>query len=215
MSAPPDTEFQRDGKPHEQISQPTVRDREISQNNFGAGYYQSDEVYQQTQRFKRSLNANASVGKAIERLAVGEAIVTIARSGFRVTDEDGNIEVEVPTLDEADTVEGTNIGKVAEHRTQAIELASRRHKQEIEYGRRVYEELPDYLQEHALLELSSLDERFDPPEMRVTKFFHEASRSKGGRLMDNVFGRVKKLISPNGVQKQQKNSSFFGRGGSQ
>jgi hypothetical protein len=205
MSTPPDTDgFEQSRTPHEEFAESTVHDRELSQNNFGAGVYKSAEVYEQTRRFKRTLNANAGVGQAIERLARGEVFQTIGQQGWKVqVDDDTRV---FPAFEDA---EGTDYEEQAK---RARAQASDAHDVELEYGRQVFGTLPDYLQTHAITELSSLDERFDPPEMRITKFFHEATRSKGGRLMDNVFGRVKKRILEGMNESSKKSRSLFGGG---
>lgn len=183
MSTPPDTDGydSKAESPHEQFAESTVKDREIAENNFGAGVYKNAEVYEQTRRFKRTLNAHAGIGQSIERLALGEAYQTIGCDGWRVEADDET--KEIPAYEEAKDTE------YEEQRRRAEQAADG--SPELEYGREVFATLPDYLQTHAMTELSTLRTRFDPPEMRVSKFFHEASRSKGGRLMDNVFGRVK------------------------
>lgn len=203
MSTPPDTDgFEQSRTPHEEFAQATVHDRELSQNNFGAGVYANAEVYQQTRRFKRTLNANAGVGQAIERLARGEVFQTIGQQGWEVSTDDKKWTI--PALEEA---EGT---EYEEQALRARQHDPETHSVDLEYGRQVFGTLPDYLQTHAITELSSLKTRFDPPEMRVTKFFHEATRSKGGRLMDNVFGRVKKRILEGMNDSSKKNRSLFG-----
>jgi len=211
MSAPPDTEIQSDDDPHEQFARPTVSDREIAENNFGAGYYDSSEVYQQTDRFKRTVNAQASVGQAIAALAHAEACRHLAQKGWRVTVESEDKTFDIPSLDEAE-----ESNEYREQYNDATTQYDRRRDREHAYGIAVFDTLPDELQQYAIDELSTLDERFDPPEMRVAKFFHEASRSKGGRLMDNVFGRVKKLISAGGSNGQSSSTMrrlFAGGGG--
>jgi len=205
MSTPPDTDgFEQSRTPHEEFAQSTVHDRELSQNNFGAGVYKNAEVYEQTRRFKQTLNANAGVGQAIERLARGEVFRTIGAQGWTV--ESGDEKFEIQPLEDA---AGT---KYEEQAKRARERDHWRHSDEMEYGREVFETLPDYLQTHAITELSSLETRFDPPEMRIIKFFHEASRSKGGRLMDNVFGRVKKRILEGMDSDSKKRGRLFGGG---
>jgi hypothetical protein len=191
MTQMPDTEgFGPRTRTHEEFAKPTVDDKELSSNNFGAGYYRGAEVYDQTQRFKQAINAKAGVGQDITHLAMGETFKALARSGWEVAVDDDTHEY--PSLNTAKGhQQETEYHEVA---TEARESTDRDHQAELEYGRRLFMEMPDHLQEYALMELSSIDERFDPPEMRVTKFFHEATRSKGGRLMDNVFGRVRKMI---------------------
>jgi hypothetical protein len=204
--APPDTDgIDRNGSPHERFAESTVHDKEISENNFGAGFYQNSEVYEQTQRFKQTLNAQASVGQSIERLAMSEVFQALATAGWEITVDDQTHHF--PPLDEATKQSETEYANMA----AKAQSRAKTHRQEpLEYGRQLFETMPDYLQTHAMTELSTLDGRFDPPEMRVTKFFHEATRSKGGRLMDNVFGRVKKLISQGNQPDKKTRSRLFG-----
>lgn len=211
MSTPPDTDgFEQSKAPHEEFAGSTVHDRELSQNNFGAGVYQPSEVYEQTRRFKRTLNAQAGVGQDIERLARGEVFQTIGQQGYEVTTDDETLTI--PALDEVVDEDGDIVAEsdYAEQAARALQQ-SQSHDVELEYGRQVFQTLPEYLQTHALTELSTLQSRFDPPEMRVTKAFHELTRSKGGRLMDNVFGRVRELINRGDApRKQSKGRSLFG-----
>lgn len=189
MNEAPDTtpnENFSKGETHEEFAKPAVDDREISRNNFGAGVYKTPELYEQTERFKRTINANAGVGEDIRKRAKGEAWLTLARKGWTIRLQDQM--VQFPSLEEAEDDPYAPFAKIAR------EKADNLRQQQLEYARLVWNDMDKTEQEYALTELSSLDEPFDPPEFRVAKFFHESSRSKGGRLMDNVFGRVRKMI---------------------
>lgn len=187
MDGPPDTEGMTRGDTHEEFAESTVDDREIQRNNFGAGVYRNSELYEQTDRFKRTINANAGIGEDIRKRAKGEAWLRLGRKGWTIRANDTLNRF--PSYEEAFDIE-----EYANFAEEAKAKSDDKRDEELTYGRLVWEDMSDLEREYAITELSSLDEPFDPPEFRVAKFFHEGSRSKGGRLMDNVFGRVRKMI---------------------
>lgn len=187
MEGPPDTEGMAQGDTHEEFAESTVDDKQISRNNFGSGVYRDSELYEQTDRFKRTINANAGIGEDIRKRARGEAWLHLGRKGWTIRNNDETIQF--PDFEEA-----LKTDEYADFAEEAKANGEDTRKQQLTYGRLVWEDMSDLEREYAITELSSLDEPFDPPEFRVAKFFHEGSRSKGGRLMDNVFGRVRKMI---------------------
>lgn len=62
----------------------------------------------------------------------------------------------------------------------------------------------------ALDRYADTDQNWTPPQWRMLQARHEGSRSRDARLMDNVFGRIKKLISNDSQQIRQQKRKLFG-----
>jgi len=162
-----------DAKPKSELeiyndaTDPQVQDPFLSDTNLGLGNYGNDELWQQVESFKQGMYAQAGFGKLVLRRAVKETIHGIGAEEWSRLEED-----EKQDKDRRRWIIQTG-------RKKWNEVAS------IEEDAEAQGKMQELLRQHA-----GVDEQYTAPHMRMLMARHEVSRSKGARLMDNLFDRV-------------------------
>ncbi len=156
----------------------TVDDELLENINLGLGNYSDAEYWQQVDSFKQGMFADTAFGRRLENRAIEETKTEMALEGWSYYDEH---EDEVVTEDGWEDLSDEE--KAEKDRRRYLE----QRKEEI------WGQLNDRERFDALVEVTGFSEEWTPPQWRLMMMRHEASRSKDGRLIDNIFGRVKEV----------------------
>jgi len=156
-------------------------DEFLEQNNLGLGFYKSDsELYQQVERFHDGMYASAAFKRKILRRAVEETKRELALRGEQFYDE-RDMDVVTVTgwadLDESEQAE-----------------TSRREFLD-ETGEDIWQRMSNSQRVEALEIVTGIDREWSPPHVRILMAQHELTRSRDARTLDNLFGRIEKLIT--------------------
>lgn len=152
----------------------------VGEGNLGLGYYSEKEYWMQQRAFHDAMFAGA-VGEKIAQLVVHEAKVHLAlHGGMAFGDAPTAVENIKPYEKASDDekneqVEGTDV--------TSTKLGVLRRAETI------WDELDEDERQDVLERLSGGTD-WDSPHKRMLLMRHEASRSKGARLLDNTYGRV-------------------------
>lgn len=148
-----------------------VGDDFLDQSSLGLGNYNYREYWQQIHGFKQGLYADTAMSRRLLRRAVEEAKRSFARDVFN-----GQSNFAGPPTDEYD-----HQSYVDEYKEQLWEELGETREQKIEK------------QIELLEKYTGINRKWVPPHWRMLKMKHEASRSKGARLIDNLFERVQEV----------------------
>ncbi|WP_148414923.1 hypothetical protein [Haloferax sp. KTX1] len=174
---------QRSGGPQsslevmEKAIESTDRDQFLSDANLGLGNYKDSEMWQQIESYKSGLFAEAAFSETILERAIDEAKIELALNGWTYWTEDEN-RYDWKPLDEIDDLE---------HSPDDIR----------QRGEVIWQELPDREKAAALEDHAGLTGEWTNPFYRMMMARHETSRSRDARLIDNIFGRIRHVISEN------------------
>jgi hypothetical protein len=167
-------------------------DEFLDQANLGLGNYTDAEMWQQVRSYGHAMYAETFSRLILER-AIYETKLGLAEHGWQARDEDGN---EVYRLAPADEEE------MREDETRR-EFIQRR-------GQEKWKRLDERERVEAIEEFSGITESWTSPFHRMMLVRHETSRSRDARLIDNLFGRVRKLVNR---EEDNSSRSFLSRGG--
>jgi len=157
--------------------QPGMRvDEFLERNNLGLGNYEESEMWQQVERFQDGMFGRAAFTDKILRRAVDETKRALALKGKMLFDEDEIDAVRFEGWDELDADE------------QADHELSRREYLE-QKGDEIWKRMTDDQRIESMEVVTGIDRSWTPPHMRILGAQHELSRSRGARLLDNLFGR--------------------------
>jgi hypothetical protein len=154
-----------------------VSDEFLDSNHFGLGNYTDSEMWQQIQSNRRGIYAEAGLQRLVFKRAVYETKLGIAREGWQYRDEDGNLVFETARAD---------LDEKPDDETRGQYLLRR--------GSAKWGQLDSHQQVAAIEHFSGISSDWTSPFRRMMLMRHEASRSRGARLLDNLFGRVRKMI---------------------
>ena len=162
-------------------------DEFLEASDLGLGNYGDQEFWQQIRSYRKGLFADTAFAEVLLKRGIEETKIRLAREGFDFYDEDSKKDKHWDPYDELSEKErGTLYGD-----DDGITL--REHGEEIwsEMGR------PDkpFTEEQlaALLSLTNVDRGWRPVFWRMLQARHEASRSRGARLLDNALADVQQL----------------------
>lgn len=183
---------------YERIVDPDVQDDFLDQINLGTGHYTNREMYQQIQSFYDGMFSEAAFSRLIVDRAIDETKRELALKGWTRTDEEG---APVKTWDGWYSLD-------EEERDKKSRLAYIE-----ERGDKIWSQLAEKEHLAALEVVSGISSGWTPPHWRIVKMRNEASKSRGARLMDNVFGRVKKLVGNDDKEAKSRLKQLRGSGG--
>ena len=169
-----------DGKPRDgldvygrAIDSSTVDDF-LDKNNLGLGYYEDGERWQQVDSYRHGMYGEAAFGDKLIDRAVEDTKRELALQGTNFYDTDANAPVSIEGWNDLDADE-----RDEEDRRRFIE----------QKGEEIWRRLSDADRKEALEIATGITERWTPPHWRMIMVRHETSRSRGARLLDNLFGR--------------------------
>lgn len=167
------------------IIRPNEYDELLEQINFGTGYYEDAELNMQMRNARRGLFTTIAFSNTLRDHAERETKTKLADEGFRWYDEQKE-EVQIwKPIDDADIDDELQV----RGRTAIL----------LERGDEIWEELgrPQYslsVEQAAALEAKANMSNFKPIFNHLAAIYHEQTKSKGARLIDNYFGRVKRQV---------------------
>jgi hypothetical protein len=215
---------------YSQVVGPQTDDEFLQENNLGLGQYDKDEYWQQVKSFKDGLYARSAFSERLFRRAVKETVFGLGKEAWddlpetadsavvacpecELTFRFGEVKTDFECLDESC---GARIAVDEEWRPTAKANTDRRRyiiregkrrwnaiDQEAENQQAAQARRQELLQHHA-----GTADKWLPPQMRMMMMRHEASRSMGARLLDNLFERVKEM---KGDARQEASSLMPGR----
>lgn len=165
---------------HEAIS-PQSEDEFLDGNNLGLGNYENREYWQQVEAFKDGMYLRSAFSELVLDRAVKETIYEMGKEAWQELDPEEQAE--------------------SDRRQWILEYGAKRWNNADEVAEE--DQDPQKIREAWLRQFAGVDRRWTPPQMRMMMMRHEASRSRGARLLDNLFGRVS-------VQKVDGNSDSTG-----
>lgn len=164
-------------------------DDEFLQNvNLGLGNYDGPEYWQQMQSYEQGLYADEAFGRRLQERAIAEAKNKMAREGWSYYDENREKVIERDGWEKLDESE-----KQDQDRRRYLKSQ----------GEKIWSKLNERERYDALVELTGFSEDWMPPQWRMLMARHEGSRSKGGRLIDNIFGRVQEVKETSNLEKKR------------
>lgn len=171
---------------YQEAIESTVDDDLLEDVLLGLGNYSNSEYWQQVESFRNGLYASTAFTRRLFKRAVQETKTELAIEGYEyhVRGDDGTVQKHA-FEGWKDLPEG-----------KQADLDRRRwiddRKEEI------WEEMAEEAQANAIVEIAGFESDWTPPHWRMMMMRHEASRSRGARLLDNLFGRVDEIRSDNG-----------------
>jgi len=180
---------------YQDVVDSTAVDPFLDKQNLGLGNYTSAEMWQQVQSYRNGLYAAAAFRRLIEERSKKETRNRLAINGWDVDTPQVKKEWkgwDQLTPDERKEIWDEELANNDSERFDRRRWIRRR-------GEQVLNELyelrdPEYQRfpaHEALSSLSGHDSNWEPAHNRMLMARHETSRSRGARLVDNVFQRVK------------------------
>lgn len=145
-------------------------DEFLNANNLGLGNYSDAEYWQQVEAFGKGLFADAAFARRLIDRATTRTKRKLADEGWRYVTENGATEL-------SGWQDRTNPSM-----PKREYLDTR--------GEEIWDALPEDQQIAAMEQHAGVERYWRPPFWRMLLARHEMSRSRGSRLLDNVFGRV-------------------------
>jgi len=189
---------------YQEVVDSTAVDPFLDEQNLGLGNYTSNEMWQQVESYKNGLYAAAGFRRLLTERAKSETETRLAIEGWELTV--GGKKYTWPGWDELtdekrreiwspDDEEKDGLAQSEEERFDRRRWINRRGEKVLtELYELRDEETATYPAIEALKTLSGWEEQWEPAHNRMMMMRHEASRSRGAQLLDNVFGRVKEQV---------------------
>lgn len=165
---------------YSEATSPTAEDDDfLSANNLGLGNYSKKEYYQQVDSFRKGQFADAAFGRRIVRLGKRQTQLAMAR-------------------DKWDTLSDEERAAVDSKREWLHER-----------GQELWNALDERERWARFAAETNISKNWTPPFWRMMMMRHEGSRSISARLLDNLFGRIKK--KEHVVEQESSGSGLFSR----
>lgn len=158
-------------------TRPGASDGFLRETNFGLGNYKPKEMWQQVDSYSLGLFANAAFGRTILDRAIEDTKCHLARHGCTVTRSDEEV-----SFDGWQTL--------SEDKQQTKD----RRRYISEQADAIWNSLSDTEKLELTEQVTGITDSWTPPHWRMMQVRHETSRSRGSRLLDNVFGRIKEVL---------------------
>lgn len=172
----------------DQVLEPSDADDLLQQVNLGTGNYSDKESWQQVQAFRNHIFADAAFGGTLADYAIYQTIWALGSEAIEDPD-DYPIDAETDTDSRRDRVRTLgrrrwgNLGREAVTDEQWAQMGAENRDQQQAMA-----------QLNALHEHVGFDGNWISPFGRMTAVRHEVSRSRGARLIDNIFSRVREFV---------------------
>lgn len=157
---------------YDRATAPAAEDGVLEEVNFGLGNYSKRESYQQVELFMDGLYGEQAFGRAIRELVLHKAKYKLGLYGWEYAGTQYN-----------------GWHQRAEGGEQTLDGLSK-DEWAIEKGSDYWETLPEDQREQVIKQFADADPEWEPPHHSAARMHHEASRGRGARLLDNLFGRV-------------------------
>jgi len=173
----------------------------LQSENLGLGYYSDAERWQQVESYRFGLFGDRVFAEPLIDRAIEETKRQLAVKGKSFYDEEANAPRSVKGWEELSEKE-----KRQKKRDDRIDKRRWIDQQ----GSEIWKKLSDQQRRVALEIATGVDRKWTPPQWRMLMARHETSRSRGARLLDNVFGResVQRVFKNN---KSESSGGLFSR----
>lgn len=155
-------------------------DEFLESEDLGLGYYDDAERWQQVESYRHGMFGSEAFGERILDRAVEETKRQLAVKGANFYDAEANAPAALTGWTELDDDEKKRL-------REKERIDKRRYIQQ--EGEKVWKLMNDNQRIEALEIATGIDRAWTPPHWRMLVARHETSRSRGARLLDNVFGR--------------------------
>lgn len=172
---------------YQQTVDPTEVDQLLNELNLGLGNYSDRESWQQIQSFRNHLYAESAFAGTLLDLAVYETLWELGQEAHERADADNLDDLDADTRRQA-------ILELGRQRWESLGEGAVTEAEWREMNADQREVLTQREQLDALEDHSGVSEHWTPPHGRMIAVRHEASRGRDARLMDNVYGRVRKIL---------------------
>lgn len=177
----------------------------LESENLGLGYYEDAERWQQIESYRFGLFGDRVFAEPLIDRAIQETKRQLALKGKAFYDS---------AADGPKSLQGWD--DLSEDKKKELKREKRIDKARWidEEGEAIWKMLTDKQRREAIEIATGVNRKWTPPQWRMLMARHETSRSRGARLLDNVFGResVKRVFQNDG---SESGSSLFSRGDGQ
>lgn len=154
----------------------------LESENLGLGYYEDAERWQQIESYRFGLFGDRVFSEPLIDRAIDETKRQLALKGKSFYDSEDRAAKTLTGWEELGSDEQQTL-KEEEH------IDKRRYLEQ--HGEEVWKQMSDRQRKEAIEIATGMDRKWTPPQWRMLMARHETSRSRGARLLDNVFGREK------------------------
>jgi hypothetical protein len=187
---------------YDKIIESSANDEFLSDTRLGLGYYTEREMWLQVQSYKKGMYGDAAFARRLITRAIDETKTELGLQGYYYWDENDDEYKELKGWEDLSDDE-----QEKEDRRRWVQNQGERNWRKLRSTDKRLE---------AMEEFTGIGETWTPPFWRMLEMRHEASRSRGARLIDNAMGRVKKLVGGgNNMNDQAKDELGPLRGGEQ
>jgi len=146
----------------------------LESENLGLGFYDDAERWQQIESYRFGIVGDRVFGEPLIDRAIDETKRQLAVKGKQFYDNEAQAPKSVTGWEELSKQERIDKRRYIEHE-----------------GEEIWKQLTERQRREAIEIATGMDRKWTPPQWRMLMARHETSRSRGGRLLDNVFGREK------------------------
>lgn len=184
---------------YHEAAQPTSDDEFLKANNLGLGNYNPREYWQQVEEFKQHIFGDAAIGGTILEYTIHYTKWELGKRRLAEADTEDPLEL-IEKTEDFEPFRDIRSRRAALHAIGEFEWKNlgRKHFSNTDWQNA---DIEDRQAVTAQMQLKALDERangaheWTTPQGRMISARHEASRSIGARLMDNLFNRVREIKS--------------------
>jgi hypothetical protein len=160
---------------YQEAVNPNLSEEFLDANNLGLGNLTEAEVYQQIKSYRAGMFVDAALSDRLEERRLDETKRALAEEGWSYITEKGTQKEFSGWAAKDDP---------SKDRRRYLE----------DRGEEIWEALPEEQQIEAVIEHTGAP-NWMPPHWRMLLMRNEASKSKDARTQDNLFGRVKRMIT--------------------
>jgi len=170
---------------YDRATAPTAKDDILGETNLGLGNYTEKEYWMQVDAFRKWVFAHSAVSKPMNRRVVDFALTQAAVEAWNDLDPEERDEEWADIRPD----EGTRMDRRRWIQQKKADLWDVPVDDTVTDPGEA-QEIRDEERQMLIEEYGRGDLHWQPPFGRMLKMRHEASRSVGSRLLDNLFGRV-------------------------
>jgi hypothetical protein len=154
----------------------------LQSENLGLGYYEDAERWQQIESYRFGLFGDRVFSEPLIDRAIDETKRQLALKGKQFYDREDKAAKSL-----------TGWTELSEEQQQKLKEEERIDKRRYlkQHGEEIWKQMSDRQRKEAIEIATGMDRKWTPPQWRMLMARHETSRSRGARLLDNVFGREK------------------------
>jgi len=154
----------------------------LESENLGLGFYEDAERWQQIESYRFGLFGDRVFGEPLIDRVIDETKRQLAVKGKQFYDAESQAPKSMTGWDE--------LNEEQKNKLKTEEKIDKRRYIE-DQGEEIWKSLSEKQRREAIEIATGTDRKWTPPQWRMLMARHETSRSRGARLLDNVFGREK------------------------